>query len=66
MDTSGFYKAEDDLVWAPNVVWGPGYTLLKEEHTSYSYPAEGGWMWFDKVEDAEAHFNKSLPKAKAD
>jgi hypothetical protein len=64
MDTSGFYKADDDLVWAPNAVWGPGYELLRDEHLSYTYPAEGGWMWFDKVEDAEAHFNKSLPKPK--
>ena len=47
-DTSGFYKLEDDnWLYAPNFVYGPNYTLLRENKDSYTYPVEG-WTWYDK------------------
>jgi hypothetical protein len=48
MNTSGFYKQEDDQwLYAPNFVYGPGYTLLKEQKDTYEYPIEG-WTWYDE------------------
>ena len=59
-DTSGFYKAEDGvLLYAPNFVSGPSFELVRELHTTYSYPVEG-WMWFNNEETAIAEL---LPKA---
>ena len=47
-DTSGFYKLEDDnWLYAPNFVYGPNYTLLRENKDSYTYPVEG-WEWYDE------------------
>ena len=46
---------------SPNAVWAPTYTLLREEHETYTYPTEGGWIWFSTVADAELHFNKKMP-----
>jgi hypothetical protein len=64
-DTSGFYRVDSDMLWwAPNAVWAPSYTLLKEEHETYTYPTEGGWVWFTTVADAELHFNKKMPQPK--
>lgn len=48
MDTSGFYKLEDDnWLFAPNFVYGPTYTLLREEKDTYDYPVDG-WSWYDE------------------
>lgn len=45
---AGFYKLEDDnWQYAPNFVYGPGYTLEKELKDTYTYPVEG-WSWYDK------------------
>jgi hypothetical protein len=61
-DTSGFYRVDEDILWwAPNAVWAPTYTLLKEEHETYTYPTAGGWIWFNTVAAAELHFNKKMP-----
>lgn len=47
-DTLGFYKLEDDnWLYAPNFVYGPNYTLLRENKDSYTYPVEG-WEWYDE------------------
>lgn len=50
IDTSGFYKQNEDGDWmyAPNFVYAPNYTLLKEEKDNYNYPIDG-WFWFDQT-----------------
>jgi len=45
--TAGFYKLEDDnWQYAPNFVYAPDYTLLKEEKDTYTFPIDG-WSWYD-------------------
>ena len=47
-DTSGFYKYdEEQWFWAPNGVYSPTYTLLKELKNTYDYPVDG-WRWYDE------------------
>jgi len=63
MDTSGFYRLVDgSLAWAINAVWAPDYTLLREEQETYTYPTQGGWVWFNTLSEAETYFKASLPK----
>lgn len=47
--TSGFYKQNEEGEWmyAPNFVYAPDYTLLKEEKDTYTYPVDG-WTWYDE------------------
>lgn len=47
-DTSGFYKQNETGEWeyAPNFVYAPTYTLLREEKNNYTYPVDG-WYWFE-------------------
>lgn len=47
--TAGFYRQNEDLTWeyAPNFVYAPDYTLLKEEKDTYEYPIDG-WIWYDE------------------
>ena len=52
MDSSGFYKKEEDTIfYAPNFVYAPTYTLVKEAKDQYVYP-NNGWIWFDTIEEA--------------
>jgi hypothetical protein len=49
MDTSGFYKIDPEsgeLLYAPNGVYAPTFTLLREDRESHEYPVDG-WIWFD-------------------
>lgn len=47
-DTSGFYKYdEEQWFYAPNAVYAPTYTLLKELKDTYKYPIDG-WNWYDE------------------
>lgn len=57
MTTSGFYKfnLSDGLLFAPNGVYGPSFTLLPADQENYSYPIEG-WYWFDTQLAAEQFF----------
>lgn len=56
METAGFYKlSEGELVWGPNAVHSPTYTLLKEEKDTYNLPVDG-WYWFNSLEEAKAFF----------
>ena len=48
---------QDDFQEAPNYVYAPDYTLQKEEKDTYEYPTDGGWYWFDTVEEAKIFFN---------
>jgi hypothetical protein len=47
--TSGFYKQNEEGEWmyAPNFVYAPDYTLLKEDKDTYTYPVDG-WTWYDE------------------
>ena len=58
MNEAGFYRVDQDGIFhhAPNFVYAPTYTLLREEKDTYTYPTEGGWMWFDDEATAKAHF----------
>jgi hypothetical protein len=51
-DTSGFYKLNEINEWefAPNFVYAPTYTLLREDKDTYTYPVDG-WTWYDKSPD---------------
>jgi len=54
MNEAGFYKRDPDggeLLFAPNAVYGPGFTLLADQHAEYSYPVDG-WVWFESREAA--------------
>lgn len=54
--TSGFYKLDGDLLYAPNFVLNADYELRKETYTENVYPVDG-WHWFNSVEDANTYFN---------
>jgi hypothetical protein len=56
---SGFYKLDTDtntLFYAPNAVYAPNFTLLKEQYTTYEYPIDG-WSWFETRADANVANN---------
>ena len=55
MDTSGFYNKEF-MLRAGMFVYGPGYTLLRQEKDLYTYPVHG-WYWFDDAQQAADFFN---------
>lgn len=53
----GFYKLEDgNWQYAPNFVYAPNYTLLREEKDTYTYPVEG-WVWYDESPIKEENEN---------
>lgn len=53
-DTSGFYKLDgEELLFAPNFVYHPDFTLSRESKDLVNYPADG-WKWFESKEDAES------------
>lgn len=59
-DTSGFYKLEDkNWLYAPNFVYGPNYTLLRENKDSYTYPVEG-WTWYDESPIEESFIEEAV------
>jgi hypothetical protein len=57
-NTSGFYKLDGDLFYAPNFVLGAysAYELRKENHQEHTYPIDG-WYWFDTEDAAREFFN---------
>ena len=55
-NTSGFYKLDNDLLYAPNFVLNANYELRKESYAENTYPIDG-WHWFDSEVDAKAYFN---------
>lgn len=61
MDTSGFYKLDgDQLLYGPNFVYGPAFTLLRENKDQYTYPVDG-WYWFDTEQQAREYWNLPEP-----
>ncbi len=58
MDTSGFYN-KDAMLRAGKFVYGPGFTLLRADKDTYTYPVNG-WFWFDSAEEAAAAFEVNI------
>jgi hypothetical protein len=57
---SGFYKNEYGvLLHGSEDVFGPTFTLLRDQHESYEYPVDG-WYWFDTEEEARSFLGESL------
>ena len=54
-NTSGFYKIDGDLLYAPNFVLNANYELRKESYLENVYPVDG-WHWFDSEVNAKAYF----------
>jgi hypothetical protein len=53
-EEAGFYKRDPEsgeLLYAPNAVYAPGFTLLKEQHAEDQYPVDG-WAWFESLAEA--------------
>jgi len=60
---AAFYRVEnEELQEAPNFVYGPTYTLSKDEKDTYTYPTEGGWYWFNSEEEARTFFGLPEPE----
>jgi hypothetical protein len=50
--TEGFYKKDnEELLYAPNIVEGNGFVLVKQDKDQYDYPVDG-WTWFESKEEA--------------
>ncbi len=60
MDTSGFYKKENEtLLYGPNFVEHKDFKLERQLHETYTYPIHD-WYWFNSEDEARLFFN--LPK----
>jgi hypothetical protein len=56
-----FYKRDDEeILTAPNFVYGPGFELSAETHAAHVYPVDG-WYWFDTLDQAIAFFASQQP-----
>ena len=52
----GFYSYDGvQVLYGPNFVIGPTFTLLKADAGTYSYPVND-WYWFDDQDSAYAFF----------
>jgi hypothetical protein len=60
MTTAGFYKNDEEVLYAPTLVYNINYTLNNDLKDTYNYPVDG-WYWFDDIESAYSFFNKQLP-----
>ncbi len=65
-DTSGFYSsgADKTLLFGPNAISFPdGAQLLRTNpaHANPNAPAVNGWLWFNSVAEAAAHFGVPAP-----
>jgi len=66
-NTSGFYKSQEQeevLLFAPNFVDAPTYSLSRKKKDTYTYPVEG-WHWFETEDEAYAFFYLEKPIASA-
>lgn len=55
IDTSGFYKLDGWLMFAPNDVTGPDYYLSRDVPEDRTREV-AGWKWFDSQAEAEAFY----------
>lgn len=61
-EDAGFYKIDPssgELLFAPNAVHAPTFTLLREQHAEYQYPQDG-WYWFDTRAEAVAELGAEI------
>ena len=49
-----FKRLDDELLTAPNFVYGPGFELKAESKDEYTYPVDG-WVWADSLDAAMNH-----------
>ena len=58
MDTSGFYKVDEsgELLYAPNFVHAPNFSLIRKEKDKYDYAKCDGWKWFDSEELTKSEY----------
>jgi hypothetical protein len=57
--SSGFYKNENNnMLYAPETVFGPYYFLNKDEFQNYTYPIDG-WYYFNTENEAKDFFGLS-------
>lgn len=60
MNGSGFYKIdENNILYAPNIVWNANYILEIGKKDIYSFPIDG-WYWFMEENEARQFFGLSL------
>jgi len=54
-----FYKVDIntvDLMYAPNFVYAPGFSLTKEDANLDTMEEQGGWKWFVTDDEAYTYF----------
>jgi hypothetical protein len=56
MDTSGFYKLGEGLLYGSNFVLHKDFELHRETKDQHTYPI-AGWYWFDSETQAKEFFN---------
>ena len=57
----GFFKNDKgEIVYAPNFVKAPGFTLIAKNRLTYTYPVDG-WQWFDDDVAAYKFFGSIKP-----
>lgn len=56
--SEGFYKINTNggLMYAPNFVYGPGFTLHRDDPNNVNMAEIDGWKWFDRDSDAYTYF----------
>lgn len=59
-NTSGFYKLDGGLLYAPNFVLNKNYELHRGQYTTYSYPVDS-WYWFGTDDEAYTFFGLEKP-----
>lgn len=54
-----FFRIDENSEFqeAPNFVHAPDYSLLATDKDAYTYPTQGGWMWFETEAEAFLHFD---------
>lgn len=61
MDTSGFYSLQDgELLYAPNFVYGPGFTL-RDTVATHRARTDTPWLWFTTQAAAYEHYQYVPP-----
>lgn len=59
---AGFYKKVDgQLLYGPNAIYAPSFTLLITNKDEYSYPVDG-WYYFETDTEAYNFFNLTKPE----
>jgi hypothetical protein len=58
--SAGFYKVnlvDAGLMYAPNFVHGPGFSLSKNDENKDTMESIEGWKWFNSDSEAYAYYN---------